>query len=97
VLRPLGRRDEVVELKDREVPFAAGDAHAGDLQLGLVDGDHVRPADDPVVRGDPRLEDQRAAGLLVARHRDQCGVEPLLGEDVRDRAEQAGDRVELAR
>ncbi len=39
LLQAVGGCDEVGEVHDRKAPFEPRDRHAGDLQIGLVDGE----------------------------------------------------------
>ena len=47
----------------------------------------------PMIRSEPRLDDQRTAGTYVPRHAGDRGFEAAEGLDDANRAEQAGDDV----
>jgi hypothetical protein len=94
-LDAVGRRDEVVEVHDRGDPVPLRHRDARDLQIGLVDREQVEPAGDPHVRLEPGLDDEDAAGCEVSRHRVDGGI-GSSGPRCADRAEEAGDGVELA-
>jgi integrase len=64
-----GGAHEVVELQDRDAPLDLVRVHPRDLQVRLVDEAGVDAAGRVLVRPEPGLEEQDAAGQEVPRHR----------------------------
>ena len=94
VLDARPRDDEVVEVHDRGRAVVARDRRPSDLHVRLVDGEQVEVARLPVLRLEPRLDDQDSARLEVGGHRGHGGPQLRLRARVADRREEAGDGVE---
>src|SRR5690348_4746165 len=96
MLDTFGRGNQVVEVEQGDVVAPPANIHPRDLEMWLIYKDSMRLADMPFFRREEWPHQQHAAGKQVARHRGNCLLQLRHNSRVANRAEEAGDHIELA-